>query len=460
MQFAGQRTDLDLNVIGEPHNMLIKLTEDVLPDPAAILVTGITPQQTQAEGITEEAFLRQFNDEVAIPGTIFVGFNSVRFDDEFMRYSLYRNLYDPYQWQWKDERSRWDLLDVVRMTRALRPEGIVWPVDEDNKSVNKLTMLTAANKLDHANAHDALSDVLATIDLARLLRDKQPKLFNYLLSMRDKDKIKELVRPNQKFVYSSGKYPAEFEKTTIVTTVAEHPQGGALVYDLRHDPTPFLKMSVDELVEAWQWRPIDPTQPERLRLPIKTLKFNRCPAVAPLSVIQTDSETQQRLKLDMKTIEANAAKLSSATDWPKRLEAAREELDAKQAARWQTGDESVDAQLYDGFFNGADQQVMQKLHAASPDELGDFASAFGDARLRELVPLFKARNYPDYLTEEEHEQWEAFKTNQLLSGGSESRLAKFFETLGEMSKQKDLSDEHKYLLEELRLYGESITPTD
>lgn len=193
MQFAGQRTDLDLKPIGEPHNILIALSEDILPDPDAILITGITPQQTIAEGISEAEFLKIFNSEVALPGTIFTGYNTIRFDDEFMRYSHYRNLYDPYEWQWRDDRSKWDLLDLVRITRALRPEGIKWPFGDDGKPSNRLGMLTSINELEHENAHDALSDVRASIDLARLIHAKQPKLFNYSLANRSKQKVAELV---------------------------------------------------------------------------------------------------------------------------------------------------------------------------------------------------------------------------------------------------------------------------
>ncbi|HSX37189.1 MAG TPA: exodeoxyribonuclease I, partial [Patescibacteria group bacterium] len=174
MQFAGQRTDMELNPVGEPVNVLIKLPPDVLPDPDAVLVTGITPQQTIADGLTEAEFLKYFYEEVVKPDTIFLGFNSIRFDDEFMRYLHYRNFYDAYEWQWQDGCSRWDLLDVVRATRALKPEGIEWPFAPDGKPANRLEYLTKVNKLDHYKAHDAMSDVHATIAMAKLVRTKQP----------------------------------------------------------------------------------------------------------------------------------------------------------------------------------------------------------------------------------------------------------------------------------------------
>ena len=302
MQFAGQRTNAKLEPVGEPHNILIKLTDDVLPDPDAILITGITPQQTVTDGVSEVEFLKTFYEEIATPSTVFVGFNTVRFDDEFMRYLMWRNYYDPYEWQWKDGRSRWDMLDVVRMTRALRPDGIKWPFAPDGRPTNRLELLTSLNDLEHEHAHDALSDVHATIAVAGLIRGKQPKLFDYLLNMRDKRRVAALVERNEPFVYSSGKYASEWEKTTAVVRLGDNPKKqGALVYDLRHDPAEFLELSAAELVERWRWAR-DEDAPRRL--PIKTLQYNRCPAVAPLAVL--DDASKQRLDLDDKTIARHA----------------------------------------------------------------------------------------------------------------------------------------------------------
>src|SRR3982751_5233001 len=221
MQFAGQRTDMNLKPVGDPVNVLVKLSADVLPEPDAVLLTGITPQQTLSEGLTEAEFLKYFYDEVVQPGTIFTGFNSVRFDDEFMRFLHYRNFYDAYEWQWKDSNSRWDLLDLVRMTRALRPDGIEWPFAPDGKPANRLEYLSKVNKLDHDHAHDALSDVTATIGLAQLVKQKQPELFDYLLQHRDKKTAKEVVLQGTPFVYTSGRYGSQFLHTTAVVLLAK-----------------------------------------------------------------------------------------------------------------------------------------------------------------------------------------------------------------------------------------------
>ena len=237
MQFAGQRASMDLEPIGEPVNVLVKMTDDVLPSPEAIMVTKITPQDTLRDGMSEAEFCRMVTGEIFVPGTVAVGYNTVRFDDEFMRALFWRNFYDPYEWQWKDERSRWDMLDVVRLTRALRPEGINWPFTEDGRPTNRLELLTKLNGLEHAHAHDALSDVYATIAVAKMIREKQPELFEFLFKLRNKNEVKKYVNLENKrpFVYASGRYAAEFNKTTVAVPLTSGRNGNVLVFDLRYN---------------------------------------------------------------------------------------------------------------------------------------------------------------------------------------------------------------------------------
>ncbi|HYH36304.1 MAG TPA: exodeoxyribonuclease I [Candidatus Saccharimonadales bacterium] len=459
MQFAGQRTDMDLKPVGDPLNHLIKITPDVLPSPDAILVTGITPQQTLNEGMTEAEFLKIFYAEAVRSDTVFVGYNNVRFDDEFMRFLLYRNFYDAYEWAWKDGCSRWDLLDMVRMMRALRPDGIEWPFSAEGKPANRLEFLSKANKLDHGKAHDALSDVQATIALARLVRSRQPDLFEYLLSMRDKKKAEALIRSGEPFVYTTGRYPSQYLHTSAAIFFAAHPQPGqTLVYDLRHDPTPFIDMSVEQLVEAWRFT----KDPDTLRLPVKTVKYNRCPAVAPLGVMKDDS-SQERIGLTLQTVARNRALLQKHQQpFAKKVLQAVARLDAKRETE-QTAlidnQLTVDGRLYERFIDNADKAVLPEVRDASPERLSELAGSFRDERLKNLIPLYKARNYPASLTSEERAAWDTFCARRLFEGGQNSPLAKYFSRLEELAAT-ELSGEQRYLLEELQLYGQSIVPSD
>ncbi len=456
MQFAGQRTDLDLNPIGEPYNILIKLTEDILPEPDAVLLTGITPQMTLTDGISEAAFLRIFHEEIAAPETIFVGYNTIRFDDEFMRFLHYRNYYDAYEWHWADKRGRWDMLDVVRMTRALRPEGITWPFDSSGKPSNRLELLTSVNKLSHEHAHDALSDVNATIAIAKLIQDRQPKLFKHLLSMRTKKAVETLVNSMQPFVYTSGKYEAQYEKTTVATAVCEDQHGsGSVVFDLRYDPSKYLSLSPKEI--AAQWKHFCKERPcPHPRIPLKTLQFNRCPAVAPLGVL--NDENQERLKLDLVTIQKHHKVIRNNPEFCTKVRQAVDLLDKEQQMRLMQDVIEVDARLYDNFVGPKDKLAMRLVRSASEAELADIDVTFEDDRLEALLTLYKARNNPISLSDEERAEWERFKERRLLGGKAASRAAKYFERLAQLAERSDLTDAQRYILEELQLYGQSVLP--
>jgi exodeoxyribonuclease-1 len=452
MQFAGQRTDMDLNPVGEPVNVLIRLSDDIIPDPEAILVTGITPQSTLQDGVTEVEFLKIFFEQVATPGTIFVGYNTVRFDDEFMRFLLWRNFYDAYEWQWQDARSRWDLLDVVRMTRALRPEGIKWPV-VDGKATNRLELITKLNGVDHAHAHDALSDVLASIEVAKLIKGKQPKLFDWLLRLRGKNDVKKFLSENPAFIYSSGRYPSEFEKTTAVHVLHTDDAKGALVYDLRIDPDEFKDLSPEQLMERWQYTK-DPEAPSRL--PVKTLKYNHCPALSPLSIL-VDPEVQKRLQLTRKAVDANQEKLAALPELIANIVKARDLLDDERGEQWSKRTSDPDAALYDGFVDDNDKRLMAVMRAAEPTELSELKPDIHDQRLQAILPRYKARNFSSALTDEERAEWEKYRYHVLMDGGTNSRLARFMNRLSSLATDEKSQDK-RYLLEELKLYGESIMP--
>jgi len=443
MQFAGQRTTMDLQPIGEPDDFLIQLSNDVLPDPDAILVTGITPQRTRAEGYTEKQFLDIFYDTIAAEGTIFVGYNSIRFDDEFMRTLMYRNLYDPYEWQWKEHRSKWDLLDVVRMTRALRPDGIVWPFSSTGAKANKLELITAVNNLEHTHAHNAMSDVIASIEVAKLIYKNQPKLFTYLLEMRDKNKVKSLVGAGTPFAYTSGRYSSDFEKTAIVVSLGSDDPASCLVYDLRIDPEEWLS----------SYNPDDREQYH----PIKALKYNHCPAVAPVGVLNEDSwATVGLTELDVKERYAKVRKHQAELI---KTYVARVYPSAA-TAMLELPLESVDDRIYDGFIPAADRKHLSRVHAMTLDELIDFKPDFNDPRLASLLFLYKARQVPGSLLSEDREIYEQYVAKKLLDGGDNSQYAQFMNRLNELAKMDYLDADKRFVLEELALYAQSVVPLD
>ena len=420
MQFAGQRTDANLKPIGEPVNILVKMTEDALPNPGAIMVTIITPQQTLMDGMSEAEFCRYVTEEVFVPNTIALGYNTVRFDDEFMRATLWRNFYDPYEWEWKDGRSRWDLLDVVRLTRALRPEGINWPVTEEGKATNRLELLTKANGLSHEHAHDALSDVYATIAVAQLIREKQPELFEFLLKMRDKKMVAKYVNLENPvpFVYASGRYAAEFNKTTVAVPIAPGRNGNVLVYDLRYNLERDLSDSMFPIV--------------------KELGLNKCPAVAPLGVLDK-ADGWQKIGLTPEVVEENWKILRAHPDFAVQMREKYENRPEFPPA------EEPEQALYDGFVNDSDKIKIAAVRNADAMRLADFHPDFHDPRLPELLLHYKGRNFLESLSETEAEKWEEYRKKRL-----EKLAPKFMEELTKVYHKDE------FVGEELKLYFESL----
>lgn len=449
MQFAGIRTDMDLQPIGEPYNVLVRLNDDTLPAPEALMVTGITPQQTVTDGYSEAEFAKILADNVFTEDTIAVGFNSIRFDDEFVRHLLWRNFYDPYEWSWKDGRSRWDLLDIVRMTRALRPEGIEWPVNEDGTATNRLELLTKLNGIDHLKAHDALSDVEALIAVTALIKQKQPQLYNYLLEMRDKNKVKQLVNLEDKkpFVYTSGRYDAEFDKTTVAFPLTAGKNGNVMVYDLRYDPTPLIGLDSKELAKkvfaTWEER-----QKEGfVKLPVKELQYNRAPAVAPLGVLQ-QSDGWARIKLAPEVIEKHKAILVAAPHFAENVRSIFEnKADFKKAI-------DPEAQLYDGFVDARDKLRIETVRNADAHTLADFQPTFSDERLSPLLLHYKARNFPASLSETESRAWEQWRTSRISR-----QLPQFMQSLNRLAAT-ETDDSKQFILQELHLWAENVMPTD
>lgn len=447
MQFAGQRTTPNFEPIGEPYNILVKLNDDTLPNPDALLVTGITPQQTQSEGLTEAEFAALLRDEIFTEDTVTIGFNNIRFDDEFIRTLFWQTFNDPYEWAWRDGRSRWDMLDVVRMTRALRPEGIAWPV-VDGKEVNKLELITKENGIDHFKAHDALSDVEALIAVTKLVKEKQPQLYAHLFAMKDKKKVAELVNLDDKkpFVYVSGRYDSAYHKATVAFPLTSGRNGNAIVYDLRYDPTPLLSFTAKELAKSmfasWEER-----QKEGfIKLPVKELQYNRAPAVAPVGVLEKEAGWE-KIGLTQEIVEKHRNILLSSPTFAENIRSLYEGRPEFAKAI------DPESQLYDGFVPDVDKLRIEKVRRANVNDLADLHPEFSDERLGGLLLHYKARNFPKSLAEDEVVQWDQWRADRI-----QKQLPGFVKRLQELAVLHGSDDSKNFIFQELQLWAESIVP--
>ena len=458
-QFAGLRTDADLNEIGEPVTLYCQPAPDTLPDPESCLLTGITPQVCTARGVPEYAFAAAIEAELAKPGTIGVGYNSIRFDDEVTRFLFWRNLIDPYAREWQNQCGRWDLLDVVRCAYALRPDGISWPTHDDGRPSFKLEHLTVANGIAHEAAHDALSDVRATVALARLIKDKQPKLWDFCLRLRKKDAVIEEMANAQKagqpFLHVSGMYPPDRGCIAVVWPLAPHPtnKNEVIVWDLAEDPGVLRSLNA-ETIRQRMFSRADALPEGVTRLPIKTIHLNKSPVViGNLKTLSPEMATRWDIDLAQARQHADVAAHQTALLaglWPEVFERPKPE-----------GPPDVDEDLYGGFVGNDDRRLLQRLRTLPPLTLAEQRPAFSDGRLTELLFRYRARNFPQTLTDAEQQQWHELRAHRLHDGaGGGLTLAAFFERIDQLGEAlSDPDDERAQgILGDLVDYATEIAP--
>lgn len=437
IQFAGVRTDEDFNIISDPIVEYCKLSRDIVPNLEAILVTGISYDTLDSQGLSEVDFYRLIYKEFSQANTCVLGYNSIRFDDEFTRYSFYRNFYDPYAREWQNNNSRWDLIDVVRMCAALRPDGINWPINSEGKISFKLEELTKANNLLHAKAHDALSDVYATIEIAKLIKKNQPRLFNYLLNCRKKDFIKKNIQvstdldvKSKLFVHSSRMISSEFYATSIFVPLMQDPlnQNGFICWDLRHDPKVLLELNNNiDRAKYLLYTSSEDMKPGENRLGLKTVFINKAPALAPVNTV--DDACYSRLKLDKDVVLANAELLlRNQNNW-------FELIKSLYSEKMEFSSSDAEHMLYDKFIDYNNKQLCTRVHFADYYKLKDLQESFSDARLKVLLFRYRARNYPETLSDDEKLEWQNYCHDRLDNNND----------LATVSRQEFIEKAHSYL---------------
>jgi exodeoxyribonuclease I len=416
-QFAGIRTNENLEIVGDPLVLYCKPSNDMLPDPEACLITGITPQLASQKGLSEAHFTAAIHEQLANPATCGAGYNSLRFDDEITRNCLYRNFYDPYAREWQHSNSRWDIIDMLRLARALRPEFLEWPNADKGLPSFRLEDITRANGIEHSAAHDALADVYATIAVARLIRDRIPKLYSYVYTQRDKHRVGQLLLPEHPtpVLHVSSKYPSAEDCIAVVAPLVRHPinSNGVIVYNLAKDPSALLEGTVEEIRERLF------TARERLaatmdRVALKTVHLNRCPVIVPLKALR--DQDRRRLRIDLERCLENWARIRKTPELS-------EKISAVFSTRPETESDDPDLMLYSGgFFNAADRARMAAIRNAPPDSLRQFGDNFDDPRLPEMLFRYRARNFPETLSESETTRWNQYRLRRITLGGVDRGL--------------------------------------
>ncbi|MFZ7186534.1 exodeoxyribonuclease I [Avibacterium avium] len=442
-QFAGIRTDKDFNIIGEPVMFYCKQTNDYLPSPTAVMVTGITPQQCNEQGLPEPEFAARILQEFSQPNTCVMGFNNIRYDDEMTRYTFYRNFIDPYEYSWKNGNSRWDLLDLVRACYALRPDGINWVYDDGMPSF-RLENLTKANGIEHSNAHDAMADVYATIEMAKLIKEKQPRLFQFFFEHRDKKSLEAMINTAEMtpLVHVSGMLGNYRGNTTWIAPLAWHPtnKNAVIVCDLDSNIDDLLNKSAEELRQNLYTKKAELEEQGILPVPLKLVHINKCPILAPAKTLLP--ENAQRLGIDRQRSLANLAKLRADLNIREKV------LQIFTDERIFEPSDNVETELYSGFFSPNDKNNMAILRDLSPEKLAEHNLTFQDKRVDALLFHYRARHFYKTLIRAEQLRWDKYRRRKL-----EQSAVQFEQELQALVEEYQNNPEKLALLQQVYEYG-------
>lgn len=465
-QFAGIRTDLDLHPVAKGEILYAKPAEDYLPNPESCLLTGITPQLCEEKGLPESDFAQAVWSRLNQPGTVSIGYNSLGFDDEVNRFLFWRNFLDPYSHGYAGGCSRWDLFPLVCATWALRGSGIRWPHWEEINPAEypkaagrkgvcfKLEFLTKFNGIEHGHAHDALSDVEATIGLAKLIREKEPRLWTWAFKNRTKEAVETAVSDAKPVVWVTPKFGISRGCTRIVACI--HASGNdRYMWDLMHDPEILRTLPLEELKLR-----LFPSRADREAgvepLPIQRLKTNASPFVCTsLKVLSPDRAA--KYGIDFNAVLENHRKLLAVLPY---IEASM----TKALLRDDVGHMSdVDLDLYGGgFTHPADKALFREIRSQTPQTLAALCDQeklhFRDARFEKLLLRFRARNWPETLSPSEEEAWRRFCRRRLIEGEPPYlTVTQYFEEIDRQGEVADVENEAvQDILAALYEWGEKL----
>jgi exodeoxyribonuclease-1 len=477
-QFAAIRTDENLNEIEEPMNIYCSLSKDVLPSPTAALITGVTPQMIEAykkdrsqEVHNENWFINKISYQLSRASTCTLGYNNLSFDDEVTRNLLYRNFRDPYEREWRNGNSRFDVYPLVIATNVLRPELLKFPDAIDSKtgevSINKRTNkpnpsfrleeLSTANGIIHENAHDALSDVRATIGIIKLIKDKDPEFFNSMFDKRIKNNVKKWLseREDKPFIYMSPFFGKEDNSLGVMYKIADHPtnSNAIIAYNLRKNPDNLINLGTENLESVLFASKEELLEQNLERIGLQIIKVNQCPMLADLVDIK---DRALDLGLNGAELRENKKKIES------NLNQIKEKVTIAYNREFEE-ETNPDRMIYSGgFFDKAEKEEMSRiLKAVKNKELKEFEflNPMSNSRLPEMLLRFKGRNFKDQMGVVDFEKWKNYcqnKINKADCGKDNYNLEKYYNEIEELLKVNSNNPKSTDILNALKNYGKSI----
>ncbi|MGN0907959.1 MAG: exodeoxyribonuclease I [Bullifex sp.] len=435
-QMAGIRTDADLNIIGEPLVLYQRPSPDYLPSIDACLLTGITPQTAMEKGVDEVEFLSAILKEFTQPDTTVTGFNSIAFDDEFIRNDLYKNLFDPYRREYTNGCSRWDVINLVRACHDLSPEGINFcHKTESGNTSFKLVHLTEDNGIEQVGAHDAMVDVYATINVTKLIKQKHPDLYSWYYRIHTKNEVKKLIdiQNHTPLLLTCVGFTSPSGCTRPVAPIFIR-DNTVHAFDLTKDASALREASGDEMFRTEG---------------MVRFALNKAPYLAPMQVLKKNGRTE-RLGLSMSTVERNLDIIKKDETLIRRL--------AEASGEFRNEAQDPELLLYDDVFTSKrDTLNLSILQNTKPADKLYKNIIFDQNKYHELLFRQMGRNWPQFLTDEQKKLWKNYCATRMLQPlATGIDYYTYMRNIDEKLSSRSVTGKDKLILLALKAYGETV----
>ena len=421
-----------------------KLSPGVVPEAMALLVNKTTPRMLKETNLSHYQMVRQMTDKFKEwKNSIFIGYNSINFDEEFLRRTLFKNLEYPYLTN-TNGNERGDLFSLARACHLYYPGSIKTPISDKNNPIFKLEQLAPMNDIQHDHAHSAMGDVIATIEIAKLLNKKAPNVWKASLMTTNKDKSFQLIKNEELFCTDFFYYGKSVP--FVLTYVCQHPQWGyPMCFDLKSDPNYYFSLSIHELKKELNKKP----------KVIRTIKHKKHPIIMNPSYGTNFDNYKQ---LGIKKLKQRAKLIRSNNEFAKKVASI---LDT-EAQEKQDLDSQLDIypeeSIYKKFSTDYDNKIMVEFHKADWKNKFSVLQKFKDERMQYFGKKILYEESPESLPKNEYNSIHKEIAARILSTNDENwntvpRTYSEIDTLRNKFREDKIKLE---ALDEINLYIEEI----
>ena len=399
LQFAAILTDNDLNEI-ERFEIRSRLLPNVVAGPGAMRLTGVSVDQLHDPALPShyEMVCRIRRKLLEWQASLFIGHNSLRFDEVLLRSAFYKNLLPPYLTN-SAGNGRIDTLSMLQWAHKYEPDVIEIPTRPDGRPIFKLDQLAPANGYNQAHAHDAMSDVEATIHMAHLMRNNAPDTWSRAMRFSNKSNVLDFCEGEM--VFGLTEYYFRDYYSFLLHQVGHNPHDRSeiVAFDLYHDPADFVGLSSEALRRHLNASP-------------KLLRRVRANALPGLIDADEAHPHTQVSNLPLEMLEERAEVLEGNETLRGQL------LLAYMQAKPQYEDSvHVEENIYSGFASTQDNERMDAFHEGEWSERAAIVCEFDDPRFRDLGEQLIYFEAPQVLATERRQWWEERTARRLLGTG-------------------------------------------